>query len=213
MRRQNPPQSYLDKAVDIEKYLRPSTIASMYLAVGMLYCTVIAVILTILLYTSVVSPTPMNFALFAVIGFVPTVFVFLAYFLRPNDPLSTSITNTANSWRRPIDVTPDSRTFKTHLRDGNTVTVQLSFYFPANFHTVSLKERLYAYAHAALAHDCASRLVAPTNQEIENVFSPLIETLAKEFDIPVFYVELEDVQSYHKGFPEPYGYQSTGTLG
>lgn len=213
MRRQNPPQSYLDKAADIDKYLRPAMLGSMYLVCGILYCAFIGVILTILLYTSVVSPSSMTFGIFAVIGLVPTVFVFLAYFLRPNDPLSNSIANTANSWRRPLSVPPDSCVFKAQLRSGEILSVQLSFYFPSNFQTRTIKERLYTYVHAALANECCSHAVLPTHQELERLIDPPIETLAREFDIPVFYLEIEDVKSYHEIIPGLEEYRSTGTLG
>ena len=155
----------------------------------------------------------MNFAIFAVIGLVPTVFVFLAYFLRPNDPLSTSIANTANSWRRPLNVPADSCVFKAQLRDGEILSVQLSFYFPSNFQTRTIKERLYTYVHAAVANDCCSRVVVPTYQELEGLIDPPIETLAREFDIPVFYLEIEDVQSHRVNIPGLEEYRSTGTLG
>jgi hypothetical protein len=207
MRRQNPPQAYLDKAHDIEKYLSPLTLAVVYGTGGILYVVFIALIFGLLVYASVLDPSPAVVTIFSAIAFIPAIFAFLAWFLRPNDPLSPYIKDLAEAWRRPLSIPPDQCTFKARLMDGEVLCVELSFYYPSTQQTALVKERLYTYVHSALASHCSMRADVPTHQELENVLDRPLEVLATESGIPILYLEIRDAYSSH----EQTDYLSTGT--
>jgi len=193
MRRQNPPQAYLDKAQRIEKYLSPLTIAAIYATCGTLYAVFIALIFGILVYTSVLNPTAAVVTIFAAIAIIPATFAFLASFLRPNDPLSTYIQQLADVWRQPLNVPPDSCTFKVRRTDGEELCVELLFFYPSTKQTAAVRERLYTYVHGALANRYALYIGEPTCEEIESLLDRPLEMLATEFGIPVFYLEVRDI--------------------
>lgn len=197
MRRQNPPQAYLDKASEIEKYSSPLTTAAIYGTVGILYAVFIALIFGILLYKSVLNPTAPIVTIFAAIAFIPAIFAFLTWFLRPNDPLTSHIRELADVWRRPLNVTPEQCTFKVNRTDGEILCVDLSFYYPVSQQTAAVKERLYTYVHSTLTCNCTIRVGVPTPEEIEHLLDRPLEMLAAEAKIPVLYLEVRNVYSSH----------------
>jgi hypothetical protein len=211
MKLQNPPQAFLEKAQDLEKYLNPTTIVSLYAAAAVLYVAFVALIFAVLYSASIVSPTPTVYILFAIVAFVPAILIFLLSFLRPQDPVSACITTRANAWRRPLDVPPDQSTFKVRLMDGAIVCVDLTFYYPSTDQTALIKERLYTYVHSALANDCSMRTVKPAPEEIERVLNRPLDMVAEEADIPVLYLEVRNV--YNSGDQDDVvvDYLSTGT--
>jgi hypothetical protein len=213
MRRQNPPQIYLDRALEIEKYLRPIAIASVYVIAGICYCMVVSLIFGVLINDSMLNPTPATITLFAILGFVPAALLFLAPFLRPHDPLSSYVTELANSCRRPLSVTPDDCTFKVPLVDGETLFINLGFYYPLKDHTSDVREKLYTVVHGALTSAFYARPTAPTPREIDAVLSAPLELLADERHIPVLYSEIRDAYHSHGENLESSEYLSTGTYG
>jgi hypothetical protein len=210
MRRQNPPQAYLDRAQNIEKYLSPLTLAAVYGMGGILYAVFISLIFGLLVYASVLDPSPGVVTIFSAIAFIPAIFAFLAWFLRPNDPLSSHIMSLAEAWRRPLNLPADECTFKTRFMDGEVLYVELSFYYPSIQQTAPVKERLYTYVHSALASHCAMRAGVPTHQEIENVLDRPLDVMATESGIPVLYLEIREVYSSHEK-PVADDYLGTGT--
>jgi hypothetical protein len=211
MRRQNPPQSYLARAREIETYLRPLTIAAIYATVGVSYAALVCLIFVGLVYGNFLKPTPFAVMVFAVIAFIPATIAFLASFLRPNDPLSLYLTNLAGLWRAPISVSADTCTFTTSLRSGEPFNVKLSFYYPLKDQTASTKERLYSYVRTAITRDCSMRTTLPTLQEIESAIDPHLEMLAEECNLSVIYSETEDISVFHEYQEPEYEYRSTGT--
>ena len=197
MRRQNPPQAYLDKASEIEKYSNPLTTAAIYATVGILYAVFISLIFGILLYKSVLNPTAPIVTIFAAIALIPAIFAFLTWFLRPDDPLTSHVRELAEVWRRPLNVTSEQCTFKVQRTDGGTLCVDLSFYYPVSQRTAAIKERLYTYVHSALTCNCTMRVEVPTAEEIERLLDRPLEMLATEFKIPVLYLEVRNVYSSH----------------
>jgi hypothetical protein len=209
MRRQNPPQSYLDKAQNIEKYLRPLTIAAIYGVSGLAYCVLVALIFVGLVYASVVNPTPIVITIFAAVALIPTILLLLAWFLRPDDPVSSHFSRVVDMWRNPIALQPEASTFTIVLADGESVGMKLAFYYPSESHTPSVKSRLYTCVHAALANDFSGHTAAPTRQEIEQAIDPGLETLALEYSIPIFYAEVQDISSDRSDVMPPLQYLKT----
>lgn len=193
MRRKNPPQEYLDKAEDLEKFLRPITIASIYALFAVLYAMVIAVVFTVLVHGLILSATPVITALFVIVGSIPMAYAVLTLFIAPRDPLSSYITKLAKSWRRPLDVRPDELVFRELLIDGDALCFKIGVYYPLPNQTLDIKERLYTYVNGALAKDCAMRDVIPTNKEVEDVINGPLELLATEHSIPILYAEIREV--------------------
>jgi hypothetical protein len=213
MRRQNPPQSYIDKAKEIEKYLAHGTLAFIYAIAGVSYIGISSLIFAALVYGSEVNITKMSVMVFALLAFIPATFVFLAYFLRPNDPLSRYITKLANSCRRPFAVPPHECTFRVQLLDGESLSMRLAFRYPLKDQTLEVKERLYTIVHGALAQEFRSRSAGstPTDKEIQSVLDTQLTLLAEERGIPVLYLEILDVCSSRKDTPAQVEYLSTGT--
>ncbi len=193
MRRQNPPQAYLDKAQRIEKYLSPLTTAAIYGTCGILYAVFIALIFGILVSTSVLNPTAAVVTIFAAIAIIPATLAFLAWFLRPNDPLSRYIQQLADVWRHPLNVPPDSCTFKVFRNDGEVLCVELLFFYPSTQQTAPVRERLHTYVHGALANNYTLSTGVPTRVEVETLLDRPLEILASESGIPVLYLEVREV--------------------
>jgi hypothetical protein len=211
MRRQNPPQAHLDKAQEIEKYLSPSMTAAIYGICGISYAVLVSLIFAAFVYESILRPTPAVVTIFAVIAFIPAIFIFLAWFLRPNDPVSSYITGLVDLWRRPIGVTPDPCTFKITLMDGESLQIKLSFYYPSKDQTSRVKERIYTSIHGALTKDFYLGAKLPTGQEIESALDASLEMLAAECGIPVLYLEIENVDTSHQSSAAEAEYLRTGT--
>lgn len=195
MRRQNPPHSYLVRAQEIETYLRPVTIAAVYGTCGISYAAFISLLFLLLVYGSFLNPTPITVMIFAVFAFIPSTFAFLAWFLRPNDPLSSYLKNLAGLWRNPIAVPGEPCTFKARLGNGDAFCIDISFYYPLKDQNPRTRERLYTCIHAAIAQDSCMRNAIPTMPEIEAAIDRPLEMLATECDIPVLYAEIESITS------------------
>jgi hypothetical protein len=199
MKRQNPPQSSLDRAREIEKYLSPFAIASMYAVGGIFYIVLISLLFADLVWTTLVKVTPAATTIYAVSAFIPAMFAMLAWFLRPEDPLSRYIIHLAKLWRTPIALPPDSCAFTALMMDGEPICAKLSFYYPEGDQTPATKERLYTYVQAALANDCCMRVKPPSRHQLVHVIDGPLETLAEEYKIPVLYAKVEEVYSMKEG--------------
>ncbi|MGC2163522.1 MAG: hypothetical protein WA634_16555 [Silvibacterium sp.] len=211
MRRQNPPQSCIDYAQELDKYLSPLPLAAIYCLSGFAYCILISLIFAGLVYVSVLNPTPVVITIFAAVGFIPTTLLFFAWFLRPNDPISSHLTSLANMWRTPISAPADPCTFKIWLRSGESLCIQLTFYYPSSYQASFVKERLYTHVQATLANNFSARVIAPTPQEIERAIDPQLEVLASKCNIPVLYMEIQDVYTDSQDNAAPMEYLRTGT--
>jgi hypothetical protein len=216
MRRQNPPPAHLAKAGEIEKYLRPEALATSYGVAAICYLALVSLLFASMVYESFVSPTPTTITLFAVIAFVPSTVASLAYFLRPDDPLSLYLTNKMNLWKCPISVPADSCTFKAGLRSGEIASITVAFHYPSKDQTKEVKERLCTCVHAALANDFSMRVQVPSYPDIENAVDASLETIAAEYKLPVLYLEVQNVDITRDSYSiedEPTEYLGTGTLG
>jgi hypothetical protein len=193
VRRQNPPQYYLDYAWEIEKYLNPLPLAAIYCLIAFSYCALVALLFAGLVYASVVNPTAIVITMFAAIALVPAIFLILAWFLRPDDPLSSHLSSLVEMWRNPITLLPEVSTFTIMLFDGEQIGMKIAFYYPSKNHTPAVKDRLYTCVHTALANSFSGRASAPTGPEIERAANAALETLALEYSIPVLYMEVEEI--------------------
>jgi len=195
MRRQNPPQAYIDKAQDIERYLGPGALAAMYAIASAVFCAIILLVFAGLTYASIIDPTPDVRGIFAVIAEAPVVALSLVWCLRPDDPVSARLSRLANSWRNPIDLIPEICTFTILLADGELVGVRLAFYYSPENHTKFLKELLYTCVYTSLANAFSGHTIAPTDQEIERAIDPAMDILALEYDVSIFYAEVLEISS------------------
>jgi hypothetical protein len=211
VRRQNPPQACIERARDIEKYLSPTSIALIYGVGAVAYAVVITLVFALMVAAGIVAATEITVMVFALVGVIPAVFIFLAVFLRPNDPVSRFIKSFADSCRRPMPLAPEDCTFKVHLMDGETLCIKLSFFYPAKDRSADMKERLYTVVHGALAQDFSTRVIVPTYKEIEAALDKPLGFLAEERDIPVFYPEIRDVFCAREEVPAQVAYINTGT--
>ena len=211
MRRQNPPQSSIDRARSIEKYLSPTSIAVIYGIGAIIYAVGVTLVFALMVGAGAITVTQTSIMVVALIGLVPATFIFLAVFLRPNDPVSQYIKGAADSFRKPMPVAPDDCTFKVHLMDGETLCVRMCFFYPANSRSNELKERLYTVVHGALSQDFSTRVVVPTYKEIETTIDKPLGLLAEEREIPVFYSEIRDIFHSREESPAQVAYINTGT--
>jgi hypothetical protein len=211
MKRQNPPQQSIERAREIEKYLSPTSLAMIYGACAVVYGIAIALVFALIVAAGIVTTNQTTVMVFALVGVIPAVFIFLAVFLRPNDPVSRYIKGFADSCRRPLPVAPEDCTFKVHLMDGETLCIKLSFYYPAQDRSADLKERLYTVVHGSLAQDFSARVIVPTYQEIEATLEMPLSLIAEERHIPVFYPEIRDVYCARDEAPAQVTYINTGT--
>jgi hypothetical protein len=193
MTRQNPPQVFLDKAQELERLLRPTSIAAIYAIFGIIYAIVVGVGFGILVRNFAVNPTKPVVTLAIAIACLPMLLAILALFLAPHDPLSAHIRSMADSWRRPLNVQPDELVFRELLIDGEAICLKVGVYYPPKNRTTDIKERLYTYVNGALAKDFAMRDAIPTNREVEDVINGPLELLATEHGIPVLYSEIREV--------------------
>lgn len=211
MRRQNPPQACMERAREIEKYLSPTPLAFIYGIAAVAYAIAVTLFFGLLTATGAIVETGLAVMVFALIGLIPAVFIFMAVFMRPRDPVSRYIKSAADSIRRPLPVSPEDCTFKVHLMDGETLCVKMSFFYPAEDRSADLKERLYTIVHGALSQDFSTRVIVPTCSEIEATLDQPLALLAEERDIPVFYPEIRDVFCSRDEAATPAAYVNTGT--
>lgn len=217
MKRQNPPSANVAKAGEFEKYLRPEAIAIAYGIVAICYLALVSALFVVLVHEAVLNPTSVVILTFAVIAFVPATAISLAYFLRPDDPLSLYLTNKAKGWRTPLSVWPDKCTLQAQLKDGSTGRVNLTFYYPQQSRTREMTEWLYTCAHAGLAQDFDKRTDLPTFPEIEKALDASLDMVADQFNVPVLFCEIQNVEVTEE---IPFSFDSvpveqvrTGTLG
>ncbi len=194
MKRQNPPPAHVAKAGEFEKYLRPEAIATAYGVIAICYLALVCVLFAILVHEAVLNPSTVVILTFAVVAFVPATAISLAYFLRPDDPLSLYLTNKAKVWRSPLAVSPDKCTLQALLKDGSTGRVNLTFYYPEHVRTREMTDWLYTCAHAGLAQDFDNRTQLPTFPEIEKALDASLDTVANQFNIPVLFCEIQNVE-------------------
>lgn len=211
MRRQNPPQPCIDRARAIEKYLNPTSVALIYGISAIAYAITVSVLFGVLMAAGFVADSKTSVMVFALVGIIPAVFIFLAAFLRPNDPVSRYIKSAADACRRPIPVSPEDCTFKVHLMDGELLCIKMSFFCPAKDRSTDLRDRLYTVVHGALAQDFATRVIVPTVKEIESTLDKPLALLAEERDIEVFYPEIREVFCARDEAPTQVAYANTGT--
>lgn len=193
MRRQNPPQDHIDKARELEKFLDPITIAAIYAIFGIVFALFVSIVYALLVHSFILEPTRSISIIFVVVGGIPLLFAFVAYFSTPRDPVSSYIKRLANAWRRPFDVSPDEFVFQELLMDGEALCFKLAIIYPPNYHTAYVKERLYTYLNGALAKDCSTRVAIPTELEVEETIEPPLEIMASECSIPILYSEIREV--------------------
>lgn len=193
MRRHNPPPDYIDKAEDLEKLLRPITIASFYAIFGIIFAVMVGLLFAILVHGSYLNPTQPVMTAFIVIGCAPLSFALIALLVAPHDPVSSYISKLAKAWRKPIDVIPEECVFHELMADGEGVCFKVSFVYPEKNQTQYVKERLYTYVNSALAKECSTRVTIPSPQEVEEIIDPPMEIMATEYGIPVMYSEIREV--------------------
>lgn len=211
MRRQNPPQACIERAREIEKYLSPTPIAIIYGIVAVTYAIAITLFFGLLVAAGAIVETGTAVMVFALVALIPAVFIFLAAFMRPNDPVSRYIKSTADSVRRPLPVTAEDCTFKVHLMDGETLSIKMSFFCPSKDHSAELKDHLFTVVHGALSQEFSTRVIAPTAKDIEDTLEKPLAILAEIHNIPVFYPEIRDVYCARDEVQTPAAYVNTGT--
>lgn len=200
MRRQNPPQAHIDKAKNIERYLRRPVIGSVYAGLGVLYAVLVSAIFVGLIQGSLLKGTAITIAVFAAIVLVPAGAAFLGFFVSPNDPISHWLIAAADKWRRPLDTPPELYTFRELMLNGETSCIKISFSLPVVNHTEEVKERIYNYVHGVLGKECGARTSLPSRLEIQNLIEAPMEILASEQDIPILYWEVHEVYEIQAAF-------------
>lgn len=203
MRRQNPPQAYIEKARQIERYMRRPVIGLVYASLGILYAVLTWVIFVSLVRDSLLKETPIAVAVLAAIVLVPAAGAFLGVFVSPNDPISHRLAAAADKWRRPLDTPRELFTFRELMMSGETSCIRISFYLPPESKTGEIKERIYNYAHGVLGKECGSLTAPPSRLEIQNLIEAPMEILASECDIPILYWEVDEVYEMQPGFNTP----------
>jgi len=195
MRKQNPPSTHIKRAEELEKYLRPEILASIYAFIAIGWVATVAAIFAGLVLTSILHPIPWKIAIVAIIGAMPALFVLLAYLRHPNDPLSRYLNELASAWRRPLEVLGDECIFKTGLRAGDEMLiVKVAFHYPLKYQSLEIQERLYTFTHAALTSEFSMMYSLPSFSDVERALDPSMEMLAAEYNIPVLYPEILDVR-------------------
>lgn len=200
MRSQNPPQAYLDKAVTIEKYLRPAMIASIYAIAATAWAVFIGLGFAVLVYLSAASDTPIAITIVLAFALIPAAYAVAAWFRRPDDLISAYLTRYANMWRIPVKLTCDEQLFKVMLMTGDVLGISISFYYLAKEETADLKKELYTLTHAAISAVASTRHSAMSDREVEEIMDPALERVAIEFGLPVLYAEVHEVGKYQEAY-------------
>lgn len=218
MRRQNPPQSSLDQARALEKYLNRGSIAMIYTAFATGAFALVVLLFGLTVYDDLVRPDFVTLAGFTLMALLPAVLAVLAFRLAPNDPLSIVIRGVADSRRRPLPVKPVPISFKVLLKTGEELCVNFWFHSPAKSQTAAVRERLMCYVRTALEQHCMTLTEVPDEEEIEEATDRVLEVLARECDIPVIYAEVRDMHKIRDAYSRkddlsPSEYLGTGTLG
>ncbi|MFZ0661677.1 MAG: hypothetical protein WAM66_03215 [Acidobacteriaceae bacterium] len=206
MRRQNPPQESLDQALALERYLNPAPLGEIYTVCATAGFVVITLLFAVLASGYFLSPTKSTTTLFVLLALSPGVLALVEFISSPNDLLSFLIRRLANSRRRPIRLTADSCTFKVPLKTGETMSVNLSFHYPAKKYVAGVEEFLLDRVRCSLDHDSSMRTRLPSEKEVRDTVDDALDTVASEFNIPVLYSEVRDLHRIRDAY-------STGTLG
>lgn len=193
MRRQNPPQSFLDKASDFERYLSATAVGAAYALCAAISFGLLALVFAMLVNSGVIYPSGIMLAVFVIIAASPAVLAVLAFRRRPSDPFSDYIRKVAEAWQQPLKVAEDRSSFKVLMMSGETLCVNLSFFYPSECQTVEAKVRLNVFVRAALERDCSARVRVPNEREIEAAIDDALEFVAAEAEIPILYAEVLDV--------------------
>lgn len=195
MRRQNPPQAYLENAEYLERYLRPSVIYGIYAIAGILCIAVVALCFALLIRNQNLAYTQTTFAALAALVCLPVVAVLLLCFLRPKDPVSAWLMWGSETWRKPLPLHREECAFKDLLGSGDTLSLKLAVFYPVRDDGEEIQQRLHIYLKAALAKDCSMLLASPGVREIEEIVEPVLEVVASERGIPVLYCEVVDLET------------------
>ncbi|MGB7189207.1 MAG: hypothetical protein WBD10_03670 [Acidobacteriaceae bacterium] len=217
MRKQNPPQAYLENAEYLERYLRLPVILPVYAIAGLLCIGIVTLTFTLLIHNGILSSTPPVISAFVTLLCLPVVVAVAFCFLRPRDPMSAWLMSGVRTWRQPLELHREDYTLKELLGNGEGLSVKLAVYSPARNQTKDLKERLYLYMQAALARDCSMRIAAPDKGQIDAAIEPALEIVASESGVPVLYSEVLEVEmiqadfNFQQGDLESAEYWRTGT--
>lgn len=193
MRRQNPPQSFLDKASEYEKYLSATAVGAAYALCAAVSFGLLALVFAMLVNSGAIYPSGITLTVFVIIAAAPAALAILAFRRRPSDPFSDYLRKAADSLQQPLKVTEDRSSFKVLMMNGETLCVNLSFFYPAEYQTMEAKVRLNVFVRAALERDCSARTRVPNEDEIEAAIDDALEFVAAEGDIPILYAEVRDV--------------------
>jgi hypothetical protein len=200
MRIENPPQAYLDRALSVERYLRPAVLATIYAAAAASWAVLLCLAFATLVHFAAANPTPITITIVLALALVPAAFAAAAWFLRPNDLLSTYISRYANMWREPIELVHDQALFKVMLMTGEVLGISVCFYYPMKEQKEEMKERLYSVTHSRLSAVGSMRNSAMSEQEIEAIIDPALEFIARGFELPVLYAEVGEVGKYREAY-------------
>ena len=200
MRRQNPPQAYLENADFLERYLRLSIILPVYAIAGLLCIGIVTLTFTLLIHNGTLSTTPPVISAFVTLLCLPAAAAIIFCFLRPRDPVSAWLNGGVRTWRQPLEIHREDCTFKELLGSGDGVCVKLAVYYPVRNHTKDLKEQLYLYMQSALARDCSMCIAVPDNGQIDTAVEPALEIVASERGVPVLYSEVLEVATIRADF-------------
>lgn len=221
MRRQNPPQASLDQALTFERYLNSATLGIMYAICAIAGFVTITILFAILASGYLLSPTGSTTVVFALLALSPAALAIIEFRRRPDDLLSTFLRSLANSRRQPISVAADRCAFKVLLMTGETLCVNLAFYYPAKNHVQQVQERIFGHARIALERIASMQNDPPSDAEVLDAVDRALEAIASEFDIPVLYSEVRDLHKIRDAYskrddvltPSEYLGMATGTLG
>lgn len=217
MRKQNPPQAYLENADFLERYLRLSVILPIYAIASLLCIGIVTLTFTLLIHNGVLSSTPPVISAFVTLLCLPAAAAILFCLLRPRDPVSAWLVGGVKTWRQPLEMHREDCTFKELLGSGEGLCVKVAVYYPVRNHTQDIKERLYLYMQSALARDCSMRIAVPDNGQVETAIEPALEIVASERGVPVLYSEVMEVatmqadNNFQEGDLESAEFWRTGT--
>jgi len=217
MRRQNPPQAYIDNAVEVENFLRPARIIGAYAVLSALYVALIASAYAVFAREALVNTTAQTTALFLAAAIVPLLLAVVFCVIRPLDPVSMWLNSISRQWRTPLALKSEEHTFKELLGDGDGLCIKLTLYYPVKDHSQEIKDQLYLYVNGALARECSMRIVVPTIEQIEEALEPALEMVGSEWNILVLYPVVREVYkiqsdfNFHEGELESAEFWRTGT--
>lgn len=203
MRRQNPPQSSLEQAQALERWLRPAPLAVAYVVCATAAIVVVTLLLTTLASGNLLNPTRSTTAIFALLALGICALAWFQFQCRPHDFLSASFRVLANSRRRPIKVAAEHCVFKVMLRSGEILCADLAFHYPGRNHIPEVREFLVSHVRIALDRDSSMRNDPPNDSEVLDIVDRALEAVAAEFNIPVLYSKVLEVHRVRDEFSAP----------